>query len=279
MNYSKASPKSGGAISSTEDIMPGLTYGELSMEFKKLYPMVSRAFHLIVLMYNRLTIDDKLSHKEAISKIYEDHKHLQGFSQRNIRRSLMSLENPNIPHRTSRKIRPTWPNSVESGASIEVVDRENAKLSSNSPMAEQDYESGKNLVRENECSNCHILLVQTQKLEKERSKVVEDYEQTLQIIKEQEQRISDLLESKSYSDQPVTDNDSVKVLEQEIALLYVPLQHAMASAFKLKENNMWLTIRFSKNTGNIIAVYTGRKSSQAYSSQSILSKVNSDVLG
>jgi hypothetical protein len=238
MNYSKASPKSGGAISSTEDIMPGLTYGELSMEFKKLYPMVSRAFHLIVLMYSRLTIDDKLSHKEAISKIYEDHKHLQGFSQRNIRRSLMSLDNPNVPHRTSRKNRPTWPNSVDAGAPLDVNEAE-----TNKNLVADQNELERGITRKTECSNCSILLLQSQKLEKERSKVVENYEQALQIIKEQEQRISEVLDSKSYSNQSPTNNVGVKVLEQEISLFYSPLQHAMASAFKLKENSLWLTIK------------------------------------
>jgi hypothetical protein len=49
-------------------------------------------------MYNRLTIVDRLSHKEAMLKIANDHKHLPGFSDRNVRRYLPS-HNPNIPHR------------------------------------------------------------------------------------------------------------------------------------------------------------------------------------
>jgi hypothetical protein len=49
-------------------------------------------------MYNRLTLVDRLSHKEAILKIANDHKHLPGFSDRNVRRYLPS-HNPNIPHR------------------------------------------------------------------------------------------------------------------------------------------------------------------------------------
>ena len=110
MNYSHATSNNGGTVSKTEDIIARATYEELSSEFKNLYPTVSRAFQLINLMYDRLTIEDKLLHKEAVSKIYEDHKHLQGFSPRNIRRSLMSLDNPNVPRRRSRKIRPTWPN-------------------------------------------------------------------------------------------------------------------------------------------------------------------------
>jgi hypothetical protein len=54
-------------------------------------------------MYNRLTFVDKLSHKEAILNMANDHKHLPGFSDRNVRRYLPSY-NPNIPRRvrTSR---------------------------------------------------------------------------------------------------------------------------------------------------------------------------------
>ena len=59
------------------------SYDDLSSEFQRLYPRVIR---LIPLMYNRLTLVDKLSHKEAIAKIYNDHRELSGFSRRNIRR-------------------------------------------------------------------------------------------------------------------------------------------------------------------------------------------------
>jgi hypothetical protein len=221
-------------------------------------------------MYDRLTMKDGLSHKEAISKIYDDHKHLQSFSRRNIRRSLMSLDNPNVPHRTRRKIRPTRPNSVDSGASIDIDDRDSTSIKS--LPADQNHELEMSPTSQAHCSRCSLLLQQTQKLEKEKSKVTEGYEKALQIVKKQEERISEVQEAKSYSNQLVADNDSGTVLEQEIALLYDPLWQAMASTFKLKENRLWLTIRFSKNTGNIISVYTGKKSTVAYSSQSILSR-------
>lgn len=99
MNYNHTSPKDDEAISK----IATSTYEELSIEFQKLCPIVSRAIELIGLMYNRLTMEVKLSHKKAIVKICEDHKHLQGFSERNIRRSLMSLDNPNIPHRKQQE--------------------------------------------------------------------------------------------------------------------------------------------------------------------------------
>jgi hypothetical protein len=262
------SPKNDRAISNIEDIIPTSTYEELSLEFQKVYPYVSRAIQLIELMYNRLTLKDNLSHKEAISKISNDHKHLQGFSSRNIRRSLVSLDNPNIPHRRSRKIRPRWPNSADSG-SIDVDDQKSTYPSSRTQVTGQNHELENNPSGHTECCNCSVLLLQVQKLEKERSKMLEGYDQTLQIIKEQAQRIVELQGNKTHSNQPVTSNDDILV--KEMALLFEPLRHAMASAFRLKENKLWLTIRFSKNTGSIVTVYTGRKSDVAKSSRSILS--------
>ena len=82
----------------TEDEYKTRTYEELSSEFQKLYPQAVRAHQLIPQMYNRLTFVDRLSHKEAMLKIANDHKHLLGFSDRNVRRYLPS-HNPNIPRR------------------------------------------------------------------------------------------------------------------------------------------------------------------------------------
>jgi hypothetical protein len=79
------------------------SYEDLSSEFQRQYVV-----QLIELMYNRLTLVDKLSHKKAVAKIYNDHRHLSGFSKRNIRRNL-PLENSSVP----RRIRPSWPkNSI-----------------------------------------------------------------------------------------------------------------------------------------------------------------------
>jgi hypothetical protein len=89
------------------------SYEDLSSEFQRLYP---RAVELIPLMYNRLTLVDKLSHKKALAKIYNDHQHLShaGFSKRNIRRNL-PLDNATVP----RRIRPSRPkNSQRLSATI-----------------------------------------------------------------------------------------------------------------------------------------------------------------
>src|SRR5215831_19986565 len=88
------------------------SYDDLSSEFQRLYPRVIR---LIPLMYNRLTLVDKLSHKEATAKIYNDHRDLPGFSRRNIRRYL-PLDNVTV----QRRIRPSRPknSTIESEEAI-----------------------------------------------------------------------------------------------------------------------------------------------------------------
>jgi hypothetical protein len=268
---------------------PSQTYEELSKEFQQLFPSAFRAIQLIGMMYKRLTLVDKLSHKEAKAKIYEDHKHLPGFSSRNIRRSLTSLDNPSIPHR-NKKIRPSWPNSAgitEKKIKQERLDSAGPALlhvSTNNPSlrSSQDSKQKEELivspktetVEIHACPNCEVLFVQNQELEEQKNKVAEGLEQTLGIIRKQEEEISELKHNakpSSDNNQSQTNNDNDDgILEFEVPLLYRPLQEEMASIFKLKENKVWLTIRFNKNTEDIIAVYLGRESQGTCSGQSIV---------
>jgi len=71
-------------INAPTNINQSSTYDELSKQFKELYPAAYRAFQLIPLMYNRLTLVDNFSHKAALKKMYNDHKDLPGFSSRGI---------------------------------------------------------------------------------------------------------------------------------------------------------------------------------------------------
>jgi hypothetical protein len=80
------------------------SYEEPSKEFKE---KTSKAVELIRLMYNRLTLVDRIPHKQAIRKIIDDHSHIRGFSPRNISRNL-PLNNPITPHR----IRTKWHKSI-----------------------------------------------------------------------------------------------------------------------------------------------------------------------
>lgn len=73
-------------------------YQELSRQFKGVLPWYIKAQELFAAMYNCLTTEGNLSHKEAMSKIAKDHKDLPGFSRRNMYRALPK-ENPNVPRR------------------------------------------------------------------------------------------------------------------------------------------------------------------------------------
>jgi|SRR5690348_764407 hypothetical protein len=52
----------------TQDDYNNLTYEDLSTEFQALFPKAMRAHQLISLMYDRLTLVDKLSHTQAVKK-------------------------------------------------------------------------------------------------------------------------------------------------------------------------------------------------------------------
>jgi len=66
-------------------------------------------------MYNRLTLVENVSHKEALIKIHNDHRDLEGFSARNIHRYLPS-SNPNIPRRV---VTPRHNNSLTETKQVE----------------------------------------------------------------------------------------------------------------------------------------------------------------
>jgi hypothetical protein len=266
---------------------PSQTYEELSNEFQQLFPSAYRAIQLIAMMYNRLTLVDKLSHKEAKAKIFKDHKHLPGFSSRNIRRSLTSLDNPSIPH---RKIRPTWPNSADisekkyqARAALDSAElpllpatTNNLSLTSNQESKVKEEESifppKIDTIDTHNCLNCEVLHVQNQKVEEEKNKLAKGLEQALRIMRKQEDIISELRHNSESRDnnQSQSNNADAVLLDYEVPLLYRPLQDEMASIFKLKDNKVWLTIRFNKSTGRIIAVYLGRKSQGTSSGQSIM---------
>ena len=127
------------------------SYEDLSSEFQRQYP---RVVQLIELMYNRLTLVDKLSHKEAVAKIYNDHRHLSGFSRRNIRRNL-PLDNATVP----RRIRPSWPknSNTETGKvpklSITIQEQnQNAQTSNDSGQTTTNQLEGR--PAEKEIASC-----------------------------------------------------------------------------------------------------------------------------
>jgi hypothetical protein len=129
------------------------SYQDLSSEFQRLYPSAVRAFELIPLMYNRLTLVDKLSHKEACTKIYDDHKHLSGFSQRNIRKFL-PLDNPVIP----RRVRPSCPKN----SCVETNEPEKYSITHTEPVKDSQLRGqtvNEKSLEEGQCLDCLLLSI------------------------------------------------------------------------------------------------------------------------
>ena len=91
---------------------------KLSDEFRTSY---GRACDIIPFMFKRLTLIDGYSYKDAVAKIYADHKDLPGFSYRNIHRSL-PIDSPIVPRRV---VPPRHKNSVAKlNSTIKLSDSE-----------------------------------------------------------------------------------------------------------------------------------------------------------
>jgi hypothetical protein len=133
-------------------------YEQLSEEFRQLFPTARRAFELIPMMHDRLTLVDKLTHKAAISKIREDHKDLPGFSGRNIRRYLPT-DSPNVP----RRIRPPRPktSNTEHNVVPELSNTESTNLVEGYPEGHHSVEYVSDVQEYPHCAD----LVKNQKLE------------------------------------------------------------------------------------------------------------------
>jgi len=124
------------------------TYEELSNEFKE---KASRVFELVPLMYNRLTLVDQMSHKQALKKIINDHGHIRGFSFRNISRNLPH-DNSIIPHR----VKPKWHKSI-------LTNNPTTKLSATELQADTNNRQPQK-GEENQSIDCHKLVTQNQEL-------------------------------------------------------------------------------------------------------------------
>jgi hypothetical protein len=207
---------------------PSQSYEELSKEFQQLYPIAYRAIQLIPMMYNRLTLVDKLSDKKAKAKIYEDHKHLPGFSLRNIRRSLTSLDNPNISHR----IRPHWPKSSNTATD------NGSDLSTTKLTPEED--------------------IKPKTIDDDDAARSEELEQTIRSQLRKQALSGTMAENQqNYLTQPAAATTNVHNFE-----FYIPWeQHRQyvegiyRSGRPLK---IWFNGKIDRDTGNVIAVYTGK---------------------
>jgi hypothetical protein len=136
------------------------TYRGLSEEFKKLYPIAVRAFELIPQMYNRLTLVDKLTHKEAVCKMFEDHKHLPGFSSRNIQRYLPP-DNPNKPTRIVTPRHKSSRTELKTDKKLSVTKSTTIKF----PKDNEDDFKPVSVSSKTECPNCISFLTKIKELE------------------------------------------------------------------------------------------------------------------
>jgi hypothetical protein len=231
------------------------SYQELSSEFQKLYP---RAVELIPLMYNRLTLVEKLSHKKALAKIYNDHQHLSraGFSKRNIRRNL-PLDNATVP----RRIRPSRPKNSQGtsgGATVQeqkmvamteetIDDNNEAKAPSTNKMNSVSF------VEQTPCANTenvnHTSLVAVDKLERNRS----DLEKcpNCSVLRLRNQELEEALRE-------ATLDSRGEESEIEYSLPYLEVQRYMAAEYKRGGSKVWFSVKINAETKEVTSAKTGR---------------------
>ena len=224
------------------------SYEELSREFQEVYPAAVRAFLLIPQMYNRLTLIDGRTHKDALTKIRNDHDHLPGFTERNIRRYLPA-NNPNIPRRV-RTSRPKI-SMTETCAGIffsytEHNDETNIehkfeRQSTSSPVVET---SGQTI--QIECV-------------KSRRQIESDLEERSHCQEPEEE-----LKKSTVDTNPRAVNKSNKAdLETSVLNFEMPLpalHKYIASQRQEGKDEVCFTIRINQSTGKIISLKTGKNS-------------------
>jgi hypothetical protein len=201
------------------------SYEELSQKFQA---AAGRAFELIHQMYNRLTLVDNLTHKDALEKIHNDHVHLRGFTPRNIRRYLPA-NNPNIP----RRVRTSRPKNSGTETCVGT--------SFSDTISDTGHNDEKNINQK----------IGTQSTS---NQVVDDIssDRTIQI------------EDVTSKRQTKSDKANLKtnVLNQEIALPCRESLRYISSQLNKGKNEFCISIKVNLDTGKIISVKIGRNSEQ-----------------
>ena len=178
------------------------------------------------MMYNRLTFVDNVSHKEALIRIRNDHRNLEGFSARNIHRYLPS-SNPNIPRRV---VTPRHNNSLTETKQVEkfsptkyietlhtVSDTINQKENDTAKISSQ-VNNDMSSYTEQELRN------ENQQLKGK----IEDLERRLDIAAEKESALNGAIVQTSFKTanqmQPTEAREIVLNLEKFGALLFIDIQ-------------------------------------------------------
>ncbi len=247
----KKDPKSITTISQSDDLdeYKYKSYEELSREFQEVYPAVARAFVLIPQMYNRLTLVDGLTHKDALVKIHNDHDHLSGFTERNIRRYLPA-NNPNIP----RRVRTPRPKNSIIEISKEIFfsntksddDRNRQSIknfvvddTSTDKRSETPYGVTSKTQEDLDCQE----LSEDQKLDAQKKTTT--LSTTDRIL---------IAPSSSHSSNKLnkTDLEADNILNFEVSLSYRDIQRYIAALRKKGKNEVWFSVTINAGTGKMI---------------------------
>jgi len=221
------------------------TYEELSNEFQNLYTSAIRAFQLIPAMYNRLTLVNKLTHKEALERMRDDHKHLPGFSMRNLYRYLPS-DNPNIPRRVVTPRHKNTEIKIDTAGQLGVAKEEGTKVESVDGQ-NHNYEKEIRIQELEDNLNQHDYDL--------KDNVFQNAGLSTQVKFREQLRLSN---NPNNVDKLPCNHD---VVDFEFRLSWETVREYMSLTFKSGRTlEVWFHGRFHKLTGKIIEVYPGRKS-------------------
>lgn len=218
--------------------------------FRTYTPSAVRAFVLIPQMYNRLTLIDGLTHKEALTKIHHDHDHLSGFTKRNIRRYLPP-NNPNIP----RRVRTSRPKNSMTETCAGIYFRYTKHNDERDIEHKIEGQSISNPVVESSDQTIQIGVISRRQIESDLG--------DCSPCHEPEEELKKPTSSSTVDTNPIAINKSNKADSKRVMNFEIPLpalRRYITSQRKEGKDKVWFTITTTLSTGEIISVKTGRNS-------------------
>jgi hypothetical protein len=242
---------------SDDDAFVDHPYAELSKEFQDNWPTAYRTIKLIPMMYNRLTLIEGYSHKAAMNKILEDHAHLPGFSERNIRRNLPE-DNPIVPRRIRTacpKTSITKTNDEREFSHNEPEGRrsEPQEGQGRSKNADVEYEEeGAQIPTISEGNRCPRRPEQRAKIKGLEEQL--DYLEARDQARQEDQEFN--RESFAYNNE----SKNYRPLDFEFCLKLRDVRKYAASRFKEAGDNgdVWFNGTIDAETGLVVCTYLGR---------------------
>ena len=243
------------------------SYEDISKEFQTLFPSAIRAFQLVPLMYNRLTLVDNLSHSTAVERIYNDHHHMPGFSRRSITRYLPA-DNPAVPHRVT----PSWRKK-----SPAQTDKEE-ELSNYEQYKENIGKEGQSMPSARFLDNPVSSMIESENLKSYDVQEIKDEKQQLaeRLTILQELHTRDIATIKDLNE--VISNGSFVVAEQVLSKtsvsgenilfeFYVGIEEIQLYLASIANergaiDKLWINGYLNKDTGKIVEIHLGRIGTQ-----------------